>query len=236
MKNAIMLCSGGLDSVVTSYYVKKILNYLNILLIFFNYGQRNIRKERLFSKKCAEVLKANWKEIKLPWLNDISTSLLNTNKKVNTMPLKSLKDTRKESKIWYVPSRNLIFLSIALTHAESLAVKTNSKCDIFVGFKNEGKESFPDADQDFLNKFNKIAKKLTNGKCSVKAPFIQKDKEDIIKLGKKLGVNFKKTFSCYNSNDKHCGYCLSCRLRQEGFYWANIKDPTMYKVKMKDYR
>ena len=50
-------------------------------------------------------------------------------------------------------------------------------------------------------------------------------------------VDFKKTYSCYvGSRKKHCGACLSCRLRQEAFYWANIRDPTNYKEKMKDFR
>ena len=66
---------------------------------------------------------------------------------------------------------------------------------------------------------------------------IKKDKEDIVRLGKKLGVKFEDTFSCYiGVGENHCGACLSCRLRQEGFYWAGIRDPTKYEIKMKDSR
>ena len=68
------------------------------------------------------------------------------------------------------------------------------------------------------------------------APLIKKDKEEVVLLGKKLGVKFKETFSCYVGKGKHCGVCLACRLRQEGFYWANVRDPTKYKIKMKDFR
>ena len=50
----------------------------------------------------------------------------------------------------------------------------------------------------------------------------------IIIKDKKLGVDFGKTFSCYVGDKEHCGICLSCRLRQEGFYWANVADPTEY--------
>ncbi|MBI2046536.1 7-cyano-7-deazaguanine synthase [Candidatus Pacearchaeota archaeon] len=67
------------------------------------------------------------------------------------------------------------------------------------------------------------------------APLIKKDKEDIILLGQRLGVNFRNTFSCYAPKRKnaleHCGCCLACRLRQAGFYWAGVKDETEYKVK-----
>jgi len=58
---------------------------------------------------------------------------------------------------------------------------------------------------------------------------IEKDKEDIIILGKELGIDFKDTFSCYVGKEKHCGKCLACMLRKEGFYWSNIKDETEYK-------
>ena len=65
---------------------------------------------------------------------------------------------------------------------------------------------------------------------------LEADKEEIISIGKKLGVDFKETTSCYIGKKEHCGFCLACRLRQEGFYWANIKDPTRYMKKMKDFR
>jgi len=236
MKNAVVLCSGGLDSVVTYYYVKNKLNYNKIIILFFDYGQRNIKKERDCSKRCARDIKAKFIEIKLDFLSKISTSSLNVDKKVKKIKRKELADTTFESFNWYVPSRNLIFLSYAISLCESFYIKRKEIYDIFVGFKNEGKESYPDTSKQFLDNLNKISKLSTLSKNKIYAPLIDKDKEDIIILGKKLGVDFNNTFSCYNNFDNHCGYCLSCRLRQEGFYWANIKDSTFYKVKMKDFR
>ena len=46
MRNALILCSGGLDSVTTAYFVKKKLKYNKIKMLFFNYGQRNLNAER----------------------------------------------------------------------------------------------------------------------------------------------------------------------------------------------
>ena len=65
---------------------------------------------------------------------------------------------------------------------------------------------------------------------------IFKIQDEIVKLGDELGVELSKTYSCYTNNQIHCGSCLACRLRQEGFYWANIKDDTEYLEKMEDYR
>jgi len=231
MKKALILCSGGLDSVVVSYLAKNKLSYDSIKILFFNYGQRNIDKEKICSKNCAEKLGADFIEIDLPWLESISTSQLNSNEKAKEVTKSDLKDTKEESEKWYVPCRNLIFLAHATALAESLFIKKNERYDILVGFKCEGSESYPDTTQDFVNQLNSLNKTSTEGKFNILAPLIEKDKEDIVKLGSDLNIDFKETFSCYSRGEIHCGYCLACQLRQQGFYWANIEDPTEYKIK-----
>jgi len=231
MRNALILCSGGLDSVTTAYFVKKKLKYNKIKMLFFNYGQRNLNAERRCSRRCALDLEAEFSEIPLEWLGDISTSLLNSNEKTGELKRKDLKDTKKESDKWYVPCRNTIFLVYALALAESLYIKENEKYDIFSGFKCEGKESYPDTTKGFVEEMNRLSKISCVQKFKIIAPLIEKDKEDIVLLGQKLGVDFKKTFSCYTGEEIHCGTCLACMLRKEGFYWANVKDTTNYKDK-----
>ena len=111
--------------------------------------------------------------------------------------------------------------------------------DLFTGFKCEGREAYPDTTPKFVKQMNKLKDVSTGVKGKIIAPLIKKDKDEIIRLGEKLGVSFRDTFSCYvggNTMIEHCGYCLSCRLRQEAFYWMNLRDPTKYKLKMKDYR
>lgn len=227
MKKAIILCSGGIDSVVTSHYVKKVLKYPKLKTIFFNYGQRSLKSEREYSKLSAEELKGEFIELNVEELGRLSNSLINRNKKANRLNKKDLKDTRRESENYYVPARNIVFLSYAIAIAESDYLKTKINSDIFVGFKNEGNESYPDSTQTFVNQINKI-NSATKVKFNIIAPMIKKDKEDIISIGKKLNVNFEKTFSCYVCSEKHCGTCLACKLRQQGFHWANEKDPTEY--------
>ncbi len=224
MKNAIILCSGGIDSVVTGHYAKKRLRYNQITILFFNYNQKSLLKERECSRNCSKEIKAMFNEIKLDWLSRISTSLINKKGKTKRLKRKDLRDTKEESEKFYVPCRNTVFLAYALALAESLFIKEKKKFDIFVGFKNEGKESYPDTTKEFVNEMNKLSMISTKG-FRIYAPLIEKDKEDIILLGGKLGVNFKKTHSCYISNVP-CGKCLACMLRKEGFYWAGLKDTT----------
>lgn len=240
MKNAIVLCSGGLDSTVTAYYIKKKLKYNNLIILFFDYGQRTLKQERKAAEKTAKNLKAECIEIKLPELSRISTSLINKKNKAKRVKRKELKDTKEEAAKYYVPCRNAVFLIYALALAESLQIKNKKVYNIFTGFKCEGKEAYPDTTLEFVKEMNKLKKTSTSAKGKIIAPLIKKDKDEIVLLGKKLGVNFKNTFSCYvgtrKKNIEHCGYCLACRLRQEAFYWANVKDPTIYKIKMKDFR
>ena len=231
-KEAIILCSGGLDSVVTAFYVKNRLRYKELTILFFDYGQKSLKEERKCAQRCANELSAKFKEIDLKWLGEVSESLLNKKGKIKKLKRKDLKDTSKESEKFYVPCRNLIFLTNALALSESDYLKTKKISDIFVGFKCEGKESYPDTTKHFVNEINKIAGLSCLTKSKVIAPLIEKDKEDIILLGKKLGVKFENTFSCYNpKKGRQCGYCLACKLRQEGFYWANLTDQTNYSDK-----
>jgi len=229
MKNGIILCSGGLDSVVTAHYVKKKLKYDKIIILFFDYGQRAVKQERNAARKCAKKLEARFVEIKTPLVREITGNLLNK-EKANKLSRKDLKNSKEESMRWYVPHRNLIFLSYAMSLAESLALKGKKKYDIFVGFKNEGKESFPDTTIEFIKEINKLRDIGSETKFKIIAPLIKKDKEDIVKLGVELGVELESTYSCYVGGKKQCGKCLACMLRKEGFYWANVKDKTVYQI------
>jgi len=226
MKNAIIICSGGLDSVVTAHYAKKKLNYDNLIILFFNYNQKPLLSERDCAVKCSKELKAKFIEIKLPELAKLSSSLINIKGKSKKLSIKDLKDTKEQSRKFYVPFRNGLFTSYALALADSLFIKEKKSFNIFLGFKCEGNNPFPDTTLEFVNEMNKIAKS-TESKPEIKAPLINKDKEDIVNLAVKLGVNIKDTHSCY-INNKHCGVCLACTLRKAGFYWANQKDRTKY--------
>jgi 7-cyano-7-deazaguanine synthase len=236
MNKAIVLCSGGLDSSVTAYYVRKKLRYGKLIILFFDYGQRTLKQERRASKKIASKLGGELREIRLEELAKISTSLINRKDRANKITRKQLKDSQKESLKYYVPCRNTVFLVYAMALAESLQIEKKEIWDIFTGFKSEGREAYPDTTESFVREMNKLKEVSSNIKGKIITPLIKMDKEDIIQLGEKLGVRLEETYSCYIDNEKHCGTCLACRLRQEGFYWANVKDKTKYRERMKDYR
>ncbi len=225
MKTAIVLCSGGIDSVTVLYLANK--KYQKVIALFFDYGQPTLIAERKSVRHHVKILNVDFKEINIYF--NIYPNKKNISKNIT---LKNLKNTKIESNKYYIPARNLVFLAYAISIAETL----KEKSDIIVGFKNEGGEHYPDTSISFVKEMNKIAKIATKNKPRVIASLIKKDKEDIISLAIGLGVKLEDTFSCYTSKEIHCGVCLACRLRQDGFYWANIPDKTRYKRLPGDYR
>lgn len=221
MKNALILASGGLDSFVTAHYVKKILKR-KIKLLFFDYGQKALKQEFYCVKKLAKQLNSELKIIKLNFLKEFSTDFI--------------KDKNKRIK-FYIPCRNSIFIITALSYAESLFITKKQKYDIFIGIKYEGDLQFKDTTPGFLKKINELTKECTEkGNYKIIAPFLNKEKEDLVLLAKKLKINLAVSYSCYtgkgfkNKVPVHCGECAACKARKKGFYFSNTKDPSLYSL------
>ncbi len=238
VKNAIVVCSGGLDSGIVSYYVKKKINPESLLLLFFDYGQRTLKEEKYCVEVISKSLGAELKVIDMKWLGDISAALLNSNEETPVTTVEDLGDVEKEKearKLWWVPCRNSLFLLSALAHAESIFLNTGERPVIYSGIKKEGKVPMKDTTPIFLKKINELGQEATyHGKYKIEAPLMEMDKDAVVKLGSELGVPFENTYSCFTGcgfRDEipvHCGTCSNCKLRQTGFYWSDVKDTSVY--------
>jgi len=224
MKQAIILVSGGLDSYVLAHSLRK-ENGTKILLLFFDYAQKSLVQELACVKSLAKEIDSKLKIIKLPFLGKLSTSLLN--KKNQTGEEEIIK--------WYVPFRNTMFISAALALAESIFLKTSLNYDIYLGIKYEGNLRFKDTTPDFIIQMNQLSKTVAEkGKYSIKAPFLDKDKEEVLELAKNLRLNLENTFSCYTPPKSpsliHCGKCAGCLSRKKAFRFSKsqIEDPSIY--------
>ena len=236
MINAIILCSGGLDSVTLAYHIKQQEKPKSMILLFLDYDQRSKKEELFCVKQVAKKFKAEVKVIDLKWLGKISTAFLNSQKKAPEVPMKDLENIQKEKetgKLWWVPCRNAMFVVAALAHAESLFLKKNQKYHVYLGIRSEG-NVYKDTSKEFLSACNVLANHCTaNGNYKVLAPLIDYDKDEVVTLAKKLNVPLEYSFSCYVGKGikkvpVHCGVCPNCRQRQAAFYWSNIKDPSTY--------
>lgn len=217
-KRAVVLLSGGLDSTVCLYAAKN--SGYETYSLSFDYGQRH-KKEIERARKIAAKAASAWRvvRIELPWKG---SALLDTNIKV---PLK--RKLSKSIPATYVPSRNIIFLSMAASYAEVIAAEA-----IFIGANQIDFSGYPDCRKGFLRAFEKVlmegTKQGAEGKrIRIHAPLLNKDKAQIVKLARRLKVPLELTWSCYQGKTRACGVCDSCRLRARGFAQAGITDPAL---------
>jgi 7-cyano-7-deazaguanine synthase len=210
-KKAVVLLSGGLDSTTTLYYALDKGYHCQALI--FDYGQRHRRELRSAVAVAKGVSVAyHVLRIKLPWKG---SSLLDA-----SHPLPHISHLSKiGSKIpsTYVPARNTIFLSFALSFAEASGAQA-----IFIGANAVDYSGYPDCRPDYYKAFQKVIEKGTKvRKIRIITPLIKLTKEEIIRLGRKLGAPLEKTWSCYAGGKEPCGVCDSCLLRQKGFAAAS---------------
>jgi 7-cyano-7-deazaguanine synthase len=223
-KKAICLLSGGLDSTITTYFAHH--HSYDISTLTIHYGQQHDRELQLAQKTTQHLNIKNHKNLTIDLSHLNSTSLIKTTTtKIDTHTISEIGKTIPST---YVPARNIVFLSLALSWAESL------QCDaIFIGVNSLDYSGYPDCRPEFINAFQSMAnlgtKTGTEGKpIQIKTPLITKTKKEIILLGKELGVPFEHTWSCYRGEEKACGQCDSCLLRLKGFQDAGLPDPLPY--------
>ena len=205
---AISVMSGGLDcTVATCVYDKD----YEIHAITFDYGQKAAKQEIKASKEICKKMGWSHEVIHLDWLSKISTSSLNTGEDIPELNEYDLDDLDKSSEsasnVW-VPARNTVFTSIALSYAESINAEI-----IIVGWNGEEGATFPDNSKEYLNKFNELIDVGSPNKIKIEAPAIDLNKEEIVKLGIKFGAPIDLSYSCYKGEEKPCGVCESCMRR-----------------------
>ena len=228
-KKAVVLVSGGLDS--ATVLAIAINQGFDCHCIAFDYGQRH-RSELDASQRVSDALKASaHKFVKLD-LKTIGGSALTDDSIAvpESEPVDVPLENTSEIPITYVPARNTIFLSIALGWAEVLGAS-----DIFIGVNAVDYSGYPDCRPEYIAAFEKMANLATRAsvegeRFTIHTPLISMTKEDIIKRGVTLGIDYGLTVSCYQAtaSGMACGKCESCRIRKQGFVTAGVPDPTSY--------
>lgn len=214
-KKAVVIMSGGPDSSAVAYYAKN--RGYDVYGLTFNYGQIAV-KETEHAKMIADKLGIPLITVDLSQLKQVfggSTALCDKG-----IPMPS-----KFEPTIIVPFRNAIFLSVAVSYAISIGAEV-----VFYGAQGSDAPFYPDCRRAFYKAFQGAARLGTDTNVTIKAPFHRLNKYEIIKIGEKLGVPFKLTWSCYLDGDKHCGVCESCINRKNAFKEAGIKDPTEYEL------
>jgi 7-cyano-7-deazaguanine synthase len=220
-KKAIILLSGGLDSITVLALAKQ--QGYQCYALSFDYGQRHNAELIAAAQIATDYQVADHKIIKLG-LGSIGGSAL-TDEHIDVPHT-----LQTGIPVTYVPARNTIFLSFALGWAEVLQLH-----DIFIGVNAVDYSGYPDCRPEFIESFQKLANLATKAGVegthfTIHTPLIHLSKAEIIKTGVALGVDYQRTVSCYSADTqgRACGECDACRLRKTGFLDAGLPDITRY--------
>lgn len=203
-KQAILLLSGGIDS--TTLLAKLSNENYEVVAVSFHYGQKH-GIELIYAKNNAEkygVKKHHIIELDKTLFK--SSALVNSEIDITTYENNELPEGQVNA---YVPFRNLLFISSALSLAETMKVN-----EVYLAFNSDDNANFWDCRTNFVEKINAIA--TSNTSIQIKTPFINLSKTEIVKLAQQLNVDLNNTITCYQPNeDIECGVCLSCVTKQK---------------------
>ena len=213
MKRAVILLSGGLDSATAGAMAVDAGYELHALTI--SYGQRHLREVQAARDVAAALRVQSHKFIDIN-LREIGGSALTAD--IPVPQGRSDAEIGTGIPITYVPARNTIFLSIALGLAEVIGAET-----IVAGMNQLDYSGYPDCRAEYLRAFETLANLATKAgvegtaKFRIWAPLLDMSKEQIIRTGLALGVDYSITWSCYSGGEQSCGTCDSCLLRDAAF-------------------
>ena len=187
--------------------------------ISFDYGSNHNAREIPFAKMHCERLGIKHITINLDFMHQyFKSSLLDG---AEAIPEGHYADDNMKSTV--VPFRNGIMLSIAIGIAES-----NNLDQVFIANHGGDHTIYPDCRPEFINAIDAAATAGTYNNVKVVAPYTQITKSDIARIGKKLGIDYTETWSCYKGGEVHCGKCGTCVERKEALTEAGIEDKTIY--------
>jgi 7-cyano-7-deazaguanine synthase len=221
---AIVLVSGGMDSLVTAAIAAR--DFKNLAFLHLNYGQRTEKKELQCFHQIADhynVPTERRKIIDITFLQQIGGSSL-TDRDIEIKEYHGDSDEIPDS---YVPFRNTHIVSMAVSWAEVIEAKK-----IFIGAVYEDSSGYPDCRPSYYDALNNLIKHGTkDGDIEVITPVIMMNKVEIITKALELKAPLKFSWSCYANDDEACGVCDSCALRLRAFQKMGMEDPIPYKTR-----
>ena len=222
-EKVVVVVSGGLDSTTLLYDIcLKSGDRKNVLALSFAYGQKHVK----------ELECVRWHTIRLQCMQRV----IDLSSIFDSIKMSALVNPKLEvpeihdvlghpQPVTYVPNRNMIFLSVAAAVAEDFGAES-----IFCGIQRHDIYSYWDTTVDFQDRMNAVFSLNRMTQIRIEAPFVNKSKEQILEVGYKYGIDYSKTWSCYNGKDSACGTCPTCAERRKAFKDFGRVDPLVYNI------
>lgn len=215
MKDSLMVLSGGMDSTTMLYeYADRIA-----LAVNFVYGSNHNARELECARYNCDKLGIELVVVNLDFVGRLFNSSLLSG--ADAIPEDNYDSENMKSTV--VPFRNGIMLAAAAGLAESRGLSA-----VMLANHSGDHAIYPDCREGFVKAMAAAISEGTYEHIRLEAPYTNITKTQIALRGKKLGVDYSHTYSCYKGGEKHCGKCGTCRERREALREAGIPDPTIY--------
>lgn len=215
MKDSVIIVSGGVDSTTLLYDRRDEI----ALAISFDYGSNHNAREIAYAEMHCKRLGIEHITIPLDFMHKYFRSSLLEG--ADAIPEGHYADENMKSTV--VPFRNGIMLAVAAGVAES-----RNLTKLLIANHGGDHTIYPDCRPEFISAMDSATNAGTYVGVRVVAPYTNITKGDIARIGKKLGIDYAETWSCYKGGEKHCGKCGTCVERKEALAYAGIEDTTEY--------
>lgn len=215
--DAVIVLSGGMDSAVLLAH--ELSRGAAVAALSFDYGSKHNPCELPMAREMCARLGVGHKVVKLPFINELfASSLLQSGEAIpeGTYDADTMKST-------VVPFRNGILIAIAVGYAESIGASR-----VLIGSHSGDHHIYPDCRPEFNTAIDEAARLGTDDAVRVTFPFAAMDKREVGDLGRTLGVDFARTWTCYKGGEMHCGVCGACDERKFALRHEQGLDPTRY--------
>ena len=215
MKDSVIIVSGGMDSTTLLYDRRDEI----ALAISFDYGSNHNAREIAYAEMHCKRLGIEHITIPLDFMHKYFRSSLLEG--ADAIPEGHYAAENMKSTV--VPFRNGIMLAVAAGVAES-----RNLTKLLIANHGGDHTIYPDCRPEFISAMDSATNAGTYVGVRVVAPYTNITKGDIARIGKKLGIDYAETWSCYKGGEKHCGKCGTCAERKEALAYAGIEDTTEY--------
>ena len=217
-ENVVVIYSGGMDSFTVLH--RAIADGYDVFALTFNYGQRHDKEIDYAVRVCREISVPH-KVVDITAIN----LLLQGSSLTSDIDIPEGHYADENMKSTVVPNRNMILLSLAIGYAVSIDASK-----VFYGAHSGDHTIYPDCRPEFVQKMNDVSAIANYEAVEIVTPYLTVDKGGILAAGLGMGLDYAKTWTCYNGREKACGHCGACDERLEAFASNNLQDPLEYEA------